>query len=99
MVIVTVIIVTYNSAPTIGHCINSILCSQRAIGQVEIIIVDNNSTDHTLQLLHQYYPDCRVIKNRYNYGFGYASNQGAHEANSQYLLFLNPDIVLSLIHI
>ena len=94
MVIVTVIIVTYNSASTIGHCIDSILCSQRAIGQVEIIIVDNNSTDHTLQLLHQYYPDCRVIKNRYNYGFGYASNQGAHEAKSQYLLFLNPDIVI-----
>ncbi len=94
MVIVTVIIVTYNSAATIGHCIDSILYSQIGVGLVEIIIVDNNSTDHTLQLLHQYYPECRVLKNRYNYGFGYASNQGAQEAQSQYLLFLNPDIVI-----
>lgn len=94
MATVTVIIVTYNSASTIGHCIDSILCSQIQEGQVDVVIVDNNSTDHTVQILHQYYQECRVILNRINYGFGHACNQGAQEVQSEYLLFLNPDIVI-----
>ena len=94
MATVTVIIVTYNSASTIGHCIDSILRCQIQKEQVEVIIIDNNSTDHTLQILHQYYTECRVIQNNKNYGFGQACNQGAREAQSEYLLFLNPDIVI-----
>jgi GT2 family glycosyltransferase len=94
MATVTVIIVTYNSAHTIGHCIDSVLTAQKGDSEVDIVVVDNNSIDHTLQVLHQYYPQCDVIQNRYNYGFGYACNQGAQDSQSEYLLFLNPDIVI-----
>ena len=94
MASVTVIIVTFNSASTIGHCVDSILHSTTKEGSVEVVVVDNNSSDHTVQILDQYYPGCKVIVNNRNLGFGSACNQGAQLATTSHLLFLNPDIVI-----
>ena len=58
----------------------------------EILIVDNGSTDNTVNFLAQYYPDIRLLKNQTNKGFGPAVNRGVKEAKHDIVLLLNNDI-------
>jgi O-antigen biosynthesis protein len=63
---------------------------------IEIIVVDNNSTDmYTFDFLGQEFPKIRFIKNEVNSGFGEANNIAMKEANSENLLILNPDTIIS----
>lgn len=88
---VSIIIVNYNSSTLLSECINSILCSLDKIS-FEIIVVDNNSTDDSLD-------KCRTIKDKRitiieskeNLGFSKANNIGARKAIGKILHFLNPD--------
>src|SRR5688572_30011700 len=82
------VVVTHNCAATIGAC----LASLRAGGCHHIVVVDNASTDDTIQNIAA---ETAVIRNPTNYGFGAACNQGAARLTTPYLLFLNPDAVLS----
>lgn len=83
---VSVIIVTFNNAKTILDCLTSISDG------VEIIVVDNNSSDATVSiLLKNYDQKIKLIQNSSNLGFGKAVNIGASEATGEYLCFLNPD--------
>jgi len=84
---VSVIIVTYNSEQTIKDCLESVLGSQ---GEKEIIVVDNNSSDKTVEIVSKF-SKVRFIKNKENFGFGKASNTGARQAKGEFLFFLNPD--------
>lgn len=90
---VSVIIVTCNSLSAIHECLRVL---QRAIQGVsaEVIIVDNASTDATVAEIQSQYPSVTVICNERNEGFAAACNRGAATANSEYLLFLNPDVEL-----
>ncbi len=89
----SIIIVTYNVAGFIAFCIDSILKSELQ-GKYEIIIVDNNSSDHSVQFIQENYPDLRIIQNDTNLGFSKACNQGADIATGSVLLFLNPDCIV-----
>ena len=90
---VSVIIVTYNSAKYIEKCLNSLRINLGP--RDEIIIVDNNSSDNTIEtILRMKLPRLRVLKLRKNVGFPLACNIGALEARNNILLFINPDIVL-----
>ncbi len=60
----------------------------------EIIVVDNNSQDDTVAMLHQKFPEVLLIANNKNTGFATANNQGIDRATGEYLLFLNPDTVI-----
>jgi GT2 family glycosyltransferase len=60
-----------------------------------VIVVDNASTDTSLEELGKYPFRFRVIRNSENLGFGVACNQGALASNADYLLFLNPDTLLT----
>ena len=90
----SIVIVSYNSAKTISHCLESIKSSSIDQESLNIVIVDNNSKDHTVALINDYYPDVTVIINDDNVGFAKACNIGAKSSESSYLLFLNPDTVL-----
>ena len=85
--IVSIIIVNYNSDRYLKFCVESCLNSTL---QVELIIVDNGSTDNSLIQLK---PDPRVtiVKNQHNLGFARANNQALHLARGDDILFLNPD--------
>ncbi len=85
---VTVVIVTYQSADVIARCVAS--CLERAR---EVIVVDNASTDRTVEAL-QPYPQVRLIANAENRGFAAAVNQGVAIASCESILLLNPDAAL-----
>lgn len=84
---VSIIIVTWNSAKYIKNCLQSIENKD-----YEIIVVDNASTDGTVELIEEF-PSVKLIKNKRNLGFARANNQGIDGAQGQYLLFLNPDTI------
>ncbi|MGQ9707436.1 MAG: glycosyltransferase family 2 protein [bacterium] len=83
------IIVTYNSARDIAACLNSI----RFNGDYETIVIDNNSKDETKMILARF-PDIKLIVNQHNLGYARANNQGLKLAQGEYVLFLNPDVIL-----
>ncbi len=89
---ISVIIVSYQTADLIGACLNSII-SQTGCHQ-EIFVVDNASTDGTVDLITAEYPSVQLIANAENRGFAAANNQVLPHCRGRYLLFLNPDTVL-----
>ena len=90
----TVIIVSFNSIQYIGLCLSSLL-RQETTKTIEVIVVDNASTDGTAAFVNSEFPDVRIISNNLNHGFSRACNQGASEATGEHLLFLNPDTILA----
>jgi GT2 family glycosyltransferase len=84
-----IIIISTNEAHWLGPCLSSVF---EHIGEadVEVIVVDNESTDNTREIVEESYPRARVIRSR-NGGFGYANNRGWEAADARYALFLNPD--------
>lgn len=86
----SVLIVSYNSKKYIDKAISSIK-SFSASYEVEIIVVDNNSNDDTVEFLNEKYPDITIVKNSYNYGFSRAMNQGFRLAKGEYVMSFNPD--------
>ena len=90
---VSVIIVTYNSAKYIGKCLESLKHGLQS--NDEVIIVDNNSSDNTLEIISRLnIENLRVLKLRKNIGFPLACNIGAIEAKNNLLLFMNPDVIV-----
>ncbi len=87
---ITIIIVTWNSERYIRNCLDSII---RNAGkqQPEIILVDNNSSDHTVKVAEEQYAQVNLIRNRENLGYAQANNQGIENSQGEYLLLLNPD--------
>lgn len=88
---VSVIIVTFNSLPSLKDSLVSLKNSDIS-ENLEIIIVDNNSTDRSIEIAREIFADCKIIQNNRNIGFAAACNKGAKEANGEYLLFFNPDL-------
>ncbi len=88
--ILTVIIVTYNSEEYIQQCVSSIYKKKNEI-KYEVIIVDNSSNDSTVSVIQNVYPEVILIKNNQNVGFAKANNQAIKTAKGKYLLLLNPD--------
>jgi len=82
----TFIITTYNSAGVIDNCLNKINFSN-----YEVIVVDNNSSDNTTEIVSKNYPLVNLIKNKKNYGYGRANNIGLRATSTPYALILNPD--------
>jgi GT2 family glycosyltransferase len=87
---VSIVIPTYNGASRIGRCLDALL-SQTAGRDVEILVVNDGSTDSTAQL-GQLYPSVRVISQA-NAGPATARNRGALEASGALLLFTDDDCV------
>jgi len=90
----SIVIVTYNSAATIGDCLTSLDRNTTSGLQTEIILIDNHSTDDTLSIVHLFQksnPNLQVIPNATNRYFAPAVNQGIRVATGQYILLLNPD--------
>jgi len=90
---ISIIIVNYNTADLIKGCIDSVL-KQKNIG-FEIIVVDNNSKDNSLEVLKGFGNKIVVISNKDNLGFGKANNQAFTSSSGKYIFLLNPDAVLT----
>ncbi len=90
----SIIIVTRNSARILPLCLNSIIKNSQNT-DYEVIIVDNASTDESGEFLGALEGDVNVINNGHNAGFARACNQGVAAAKGDYLVFLNPDTVVT----
>ena len=86
------IIVNYNGGDDLLECLASL--RQQVGDPVEIIIVDNASTDGSLERAANDFPEARIVRSPMNEGFAGGCNLGADEARGEVLLFLNPDVVL-----
>ncbi len=87
----SIITVTWNSASLIREQIRSVVSGCKNI-TCEEIVVDNSSTDQTVEIVKNEFPEVTLIANKENKGFGAANNQGVIVAKGEYLLFLNPDM-------
>jgi GT2 family glycosyltransferase len=90
----SVIIVNYNVRYFLDTCLQSALKACEGIDS-EIIVVDNNSTDDSVDMLKSDYPQVRLLVNRENAGFSRANNQAMDVAKGDYYLLLNPDTVVA----
>jgi hypothetical protein len=93
--LVSVIIVSYNTREYTVRAIEFALASRGfKPGEIEIIVIDNNSPDDSVSYIKKYLKEVKVIANHENKGFGGGNNQGASIAKGKYLLLLNPDAYL-----
>jgi hypothetical protein len=87
----SVIVVTHNSFAYLRPCLKSI-CKELG-PQDELIVVDNGSTDGSVDVVRTEFPWARLIRAG-NIGYSGGNNLGAAQARGEYLMFLNPDTVL-----
>lgn len=90
---VSIVIVNWNTRALLGACLDSI---RATLGKVsyEIIVVDNASTDGSLEWLRATQPDVELIPNRENVGFARANNQALERCRGEFALLLNSDAQL-----
>ncbi|MCJ7646948.1 glycosyltransferase family 2 protein [bacterium] len=93
MVDLSVIIINYNVKQLLRECLYSIYSNTKRIN-LEVIIVDNNSTDGSVDMVKSEFPEVKLIENCQNLGFAKANNQALKENKGRYVLLLNPDTVV-----
>lgn len=89
---VSVIIPVYNVEKYLGECLESVI--NQTLTEIEIICVDDGSTDNSLDILYKYAIKDARVKNvmlRANYGLSYARNRGMEVAEGKYIYFLDSD--------
>jgi len=87
--LVTVIIVNYNGRHHLERCLPSVLQTRK--NEFEVIVVDNGSTDGTIEWLSEHYRKIRVLALGSNRGFGEANRLGVEAAQGEFIAFLNND--------
>ncbi len=87
--LVSVIVVNYNGKNLLENCFQSI--SQINYPNYEVLLIDNNSTDDSIEFVKNNYSSAIIIKLEKNYGFAYPNNVGAKNSKGELLLFLNND--------
>lgn len=86
---VSVIIPNYNGEKFIEKCLLSL--TKQTYADFEVILVDNGSTDRSVELAEDIYPDINIIKLHDNYGFSRAVNEGIQASQAKYVILLNND--------
>ncbi len=89
----SVVIVSYNVSAFLEQCLLSV---RRALAGVEgeVWVVDNASTDDSVDLVRRHFPEVRLIANADNVGFAAANNQAIRQSQGEYVLLLNPDTLV-----
>ncbi|MBU1088047.1 MAG: glycosyltransferase family 2 protein [Candidatus Omnitrophica bacterium] len=89
---ISAIIVTWNAEKFLAKCLDSVF--SQSIAPFEVFVVDNGSTDKTIEIIKKTFPEVLLIENKQNKGFCTANNQAINKAKADYILTLNSDIVL-----
>jgi O-antigen biosynthesis protein len=91
---ISIVIVNYNVKDFLLQCLKSI--KQASVGlSVQVIVVDNNSSDGSVDYLEPLFPGVEFIRTPKNLGFAKANNTGFEKAYGKYVLILNPDTILA----
>ena len=89
----SVVIVSYNVRALLEDCLKSVEKAMTGL-EGEVIVVDNNSSDRTVDVLQPLFPDVRFVANKDNRGFARANNQAIRMTDSEFVLLLNPDTLV-----
>ena len=90
----SIIIVSYNVKDYLRQCLRSIYRSDLNNNSFEVIIIDNDSHDGTIEDLTKDFKEVKFKKNNKNYGFSKAVNMGINMAKGEFICILNPDIII-----
>ncbi len=93
MIKLSVILVNWNTCDLTRQALASVYKETQGI-DFEVIVVDNNSGDGSVEMIKKEFPQAVLIVNTDNLGFGKANNQGLKIAQGDYLMFLNTDVVV-----
>ncbi|WP_214070861.1 glycosyltransferase family 2 protein [Mucilaginibacter sp. dw_454] len=88
----SVIVVNHNRCDLLKLALNSLIKATNGL-DCELIIVDNASTDNSVEMLHADYPDIRLVANTINEGVAKAGNQGIEVSRGEYILLVNADTI------
>ena len=91
----SLIIASYNTCQLLDECLASLMDVEHPPGGMEIIVVDNASSDGSQAMVREKYPQVRLLASEENMGYSAANNMGAAVAQGIYILFLNSDTCLS----
>lgn len=86
-------IVSYNTKDLLRDCINGLL-AQKSDHQIEAWVIDNASSDGSIEMLQKEFPNIKAIASHINHGFAKGHNMILKKADSDYFLVLNPDTIL-----
>lgn len=90
---ISIVIVNYNVKDFLLQCLRSIDSASKKLS-IEVIVVDNNSKDGSIEFLTPLFPNVKFLQLNENFGFAKANNIGIKEAKGKYILILNPDTIL-----
>ena len=90
--LISVVVLNYNAGELLLNCIESI--KKSIYKNLEIIVVDNISTDKSQKMCKEKYPDIKLIQNDKNFGYCEGNNIGIREAKGDYIIILNPDTIV-----
>jgi len=87
--LVSVVVLNWNGHPVLENCLTSLY--HQTYQPLEIIVVDNASTDGSVDLVRHRFPDVKLIMNEKNLGFGAGNNVGIRASQGKYIMILNND--------
>lgn len=93
-IMISIIIVNWNNKDILRDCLSSIYNTHN-VSKYEIIVVDNNSEDGSVELIKNEFPHVVLLVNEQNLGFARANNQAIKIARGNYILLLNNDTVVT----
>ena len=91
--ILSIIIVNWNNKNLLEDCLKSI-CDTQNCENYEIVVVDNNSNDGSVDLIKKEFPKVKLIENEKNLGFAKANNQAIRISKAKYIMLLNNDTII-----
>ncbi len=94
----SVVIVNWNTCDMLAQCLASVQSEKARLSQanIEVFVVDNASSDNSLQMIREQFPWVRLIANSQNVGFAQANNQAIQAACGEFVLLLNSDTYLHM---
>lgn len=95
--LLSVSIITWNSKEYIGKCLDYV--SMQTYPNIEVIVIDNNSVDGTVEYLKKNFSEIKLIRNNVNKGYCGGHNIGIRESKGEFVLCLNPDVFIERRHI
>jgi len=90
--LVSIIVLNYNAGELLLNCINSL--KKSTYQNIEILVVDNISSDDSHTKCKKQFPDIKLIQNKKNLGYCGGNNVGIKEAKGEFIVILNPDTVV-----